>query len=226
MIVPLVVFFLLGMVIDTAPTRDGETIDANAYLFLVAARVLLMTAAVVVFGTEILRQFPLRVDGRAIGVGVIGAAAWIGICSLEMEQTLLAAFGLSDWMPSRDSVNPFAVYAGSALAGFMALRFALLVICIPVAEELFLRGFLMRAVEVEDWPELPLTKIATTGWVMGTVYGIATHPGELIAALVWFSMITWLMVRTGKFWNCVLAHAVTNLVLGLYVCWFAKWHLW
>jgi hypothetical protein len=48
----------------------------------------------------------------------------------------------------------------------------------------------------------------------------------LIAALVWFSLVSFLMVRTGKFWNCVLAHAITNGLLGIYVITFHQWQLW
>ena len=227
MIAPLAVFFLWGMLIDTTPTRDGETINADAYLVVVAGRVLLMAATVLLFGREILRQFPFRIDWQGVAFGLVGAGVWIGLCTLQLEQTLFGAVGLADWFPARESVNPFASYdPGVPLVTFLTLRFALLVVCVPIAEELFLRGFLMRAVEVEDWPHLPLAKIGTTGLVIGTVYGVATHPGEVIAALAWFSMITWLMVRSGKFWNCVLAHAVTNGVLGVYVCWFHQWHLW
>jgi len=175
-----------------------------------------------------LRQFPPAVDYRGILFGLLGAVIWIGTCSLELERSLIDALGLSqDWLPARESVNPFDVYATSdSLLAFLAVRFSLLVICVPIAEELFLRGFVMRAVEVEDWTELPLQQIGTTGLVMGTVYGIATHPAEWIAAALWFTLITLLMVRSGKFWNCVVAHAITNLILGIYVCLYAQWHLW
>jgi CAAX prenyl protease-like protein len=97
---------------------------------------------------------------------------------------------------------------------------------VPIAEELFLRGFLMRAVDCQDWQRLPLTQIGSAGLVAGTVYGVASHPSEAIAAAVWFSLVTLLMVKTGKFWNCVLAHAITNLLLGVYVCMTGNWHLW
>jgi membrane protease YdiL (CAAX protease family) len=32
-------------------------------------------------------------------------------------------------------------------------------------------------------------------------------------------MVTWLMLRTKNIWDCILAHAVTNFLLGLYVVW-------
>jgi len=237
-IVPLVVFFLLGMVIDTESAVQPWPVDANRYFALVLARVLLISAAVVFFAPAIRRGFPISVDRWGWIVGMAGAAVWIGICALRLEDAAFEILGVpAGWIPQRESVNPFALYGvarydGSAsgtpwpLVGFLAFRFALLVICVPMAEELFLRGFLMRAVESEDWTALPLARIGRAGVIAGTVYAVASHPGELVAAAAWFSLVTWMMLRTGKFWNCVLAHALTNLLLGLYVCWFEQWHLW
>ena len=54
---------------------------------------------------------------------------------------------------------------------------------------------------------------------------MAMHPGELAAAFVWFSMITGLMVTTRNIWDCVAAHATTNLLLGIYVVSFNQWQL-
>jgi uncharacterized protein len=58
--------------------------------------------------------------------------------------------------------------------------------------------------------------------VVGTALPMLSHP-ELLAAAVWFSMITWLMVRTRNIWDCVTAHAITNLILGVYVVVSGDW---
>jgi len=42
---------------------------------------------------------------------------------------------------------------------------------------------------------------------------------------VWFSMITGLMVATRNIWDCVAAHAVTNLLMGIYVVGWNQWQL-
>jgi len=34
------------------------------------------------------------------------------------------------------------------------------------------------------------------------------------------------MVRTRNFWDCVAAHAVTNLLLGVYIVAAGQWTLW
>ncbi|MEM0925944.1 MAG: CPBP family glutamic-type intramembrane protease [Planctomycetota bacterium] len=227
MICPLLAVFAAGIFFDTSPVEDGQAVNGPVYFALVMTRVIAVSAVVIFFGRAILAQFPFQVDHWSWIVGIVGVFLWIGVCELEPEKRALSMLGFStQWLEVRDAVNPFTTYSGSALVAFIAARFTLLAICIPVAEELFLRGFIMRAVETESWHELSLTQIGRTGLVAATVYAVLTHPGEAGAAVLWFSMISVLMVKTGKFWNCVVAHAVTNLLLGIYVCYFGKWHLW
>ena len=109
---------------------------------------------------------------------------------------------------------------------FLVFRFALLALVVPFAEEAFLRGWLVRFVEDPEWQNVRLSQIGWRGLVTATVYGILTHPSEALAAACWFTLISVLMRRTGKFWNCVLAHAVTNLLLGVYVMIWHQWQLW
>ncbi len=95
-----------------------------------------------------------------------------------------------------------------------------------IIEEFFVRGFLIRYVDDPDWDELPLGQATWKGWLAPTVYGVIAHPAEPLSALVWFSLVSWLYKRTGSIWDCVIAHAVTNLLLGLYVLKYSAWHLW
>ena len=88
------------------------------------------------------------------------------------------------------------------------MRFFGLVAVVPVIEEFFLRGFLMRFVMERDWWDVPFGKANRLAIVLGTAVPMLMHPGELLAAAVWFSMITWLMLRTRNIWDCVAAHAV------------------
>lgn len=237
-ILPLVVFFSCGMLIDTSPLEDEQNVNPSAYFMLVTLRVVLMTALVLFFWTKIVKMFPLEIDRWGWCVGLLGGVLWIAVCALGWEQAIWQTItqssigqqilGESEAIPAgRDAVDPFETYPQAGrLAFFLFFRFTLLALCVPVAEELMLRGFLMRAVEVEDWTELPLAKVGRAGVLSVLAYAVVSHPGEWIAAILWFSLVTWLMLKTGKFWNCVLAHAVTNLMLGIYVCWFAQWQLW
>jgi CAAX prenyl protease-like protein len=173
-------------------------------------------------------QFPLRVDRWGCIVGFLGGGLWIGVCTLGIERSLVELLGLPETILGiRSSVDPFHAYPNETTRWlFWFFRFALLVVIVPLAEELFLRGFLMRVVDTEQWMEQPLDQIGTVGLVSGTLYGVLSHPSEFVAAALWFSLITMLMTRSGKFWNCVLAHAITNLILGVYICLTGSWSLW
>ena len=108
---------------------------------------------------------------------------------------------------------------------FLAIRFVGLAMFVPVIEEFFLRGFLMRFVMHERWWEVPFGSVNRLAVVVGTAMPMLMHPGELLAALVWFSLVTWLMVHTRNIWDCVAAHVTTNLLLGVYVVTSGEWQL-
>ena len=167
------------------------------------------------------RCYPFHVNPQAFGVGIVGVALWIGICSLRLEERLLIPLGLEGvlGLGQRSAFNPLVELAGSpAWAwGFLAIRFFGLVVVVAVIEEFFLRGFLMRYVVQDQWWKVPFGSPHWGGIALATVAAMAMHPAEMFAELVWFSLVTWLMLRTRNIWDCVVAHGTTNLLLGLYV---------
>jgi len=185
-----------------------------------------MAIVLTLFRNVYLHHFPLRFSWLSVIVGVVGFLLWIGIAALGVERWVAETF--APWMipPGRPSFNPFAqIPDGTTRTIFMAVRFTLLAALVPIAEELFVRGRLTRWMEDVDWPTVSLTLLSMVALATPTVYGMATHV-EVLAALVWFSLVTWLMVRTGNFWDCVVAHMTTNLLLGIYVVIFSQWQLW
>ena len=146
---------------------------------------------------------------------------------LEIERNVLAAVGLEKLvdMGERSGYNPFEQISSAAGAwAFLTVRFFGLAVVVAVIEEFFLRGFLMRYFMMHDWWKSPFGKVNATAVVVGTVFPMMMHPGELLAAAVWFSMVTLLMIRTKNIWDCVLAHAITNLLLGVYVVYSGEWY--
>ncbi|MEM9366172.1 MAG: CPBP family glutamic-type intramembrane protease [Planctomycetota bacterium] len=174
------------------------------------------------------RGFPFKLSGVSIAYGCVGAFLWIVLCRMQLESKVLVALGLSpDWLGSRPAINPWEVFPDTpGLLIYLAARLSVLILAVPIAEELFLRGCLMRCVEQEDWDELPLKGIGSTGVMVGTLYGVLAHPAEWIAAAIWFSWVTWMMLRTGRFWDCVVVHVITNAALGAYIIIWEDWRLW
>lgn len=249
---PLLVFMTVGSFEPAAPAADASTPPAAedratpgredappgagpfnlpyaAYPWVYAAK-LALTLAAMALVAPVYRQHPRRVQPLALAVGAAGAAAWIGICRLQLEQALLSRAGLGDLLPAggRSAFNPLVELAGSppAAFAFLACRLIGLALVVPVIEEFFLRGLVVRwVVDPDRWYKLPVGQVNRLALVVATVAPMAMHPGEFLAAAVWFSAVTWLMVKTKSLWNCVAAHAVTNLLLGIHAVATGDWRL-
>jgi uncharacterized protein len=243
-VLPLVVFLAMTSFEPTPPPAPAEagaveqtaepsgwfglSVPYSAYPYVYTLKVALSIAAIA-FVWPTYRQFPFKLNPLAFVVGAVGVVLWVSICHLQLEQRILPAIGLGSLLGSgqRSAFNPLVELAAQpAWAwGFLTIRFIGLALVVPVIEEFFLRGFLMRACVSENWPAVPFGTVNLLAVAAGTVVPMAMHPGELFAALVWFSMITGLMVLTRNIWDCVAAHATTNLLLGIYVVVWNQWHL-
>ena len=198
------------------------------YPIVYTAKIILTLAAVILVFPGY-REFPLGVSPLAVAVGVVGIVVWVGLCRLNLEQRLLVPLGLGRIVDlgTRSAFNPLEQLRENSIWawGFLAIRFAGLVVVVPLVEEFFLRGFLMRFVVDPKWWEVPMGKANTWAVVLATLVPMLMHPAELLAAAAWFSMITWMYLRTRNVWDCVAAHAVTNLLLGIYVVAWDQWQL-
>jgi hypothetical protein len=234
-VVPLAVFMLCGAFEPKPPVEpatasqwSGWTPPYDFYPLIYSVKILLTAVAVGLVAPGY-RQFPWRASGWALAAGIVGAGIWIGLCKLRLEKTLLEAVGLGGFLDAgqRSAYNPLAELADRpGLAyGFLLVRFLGLVALVPLIEEFFLRGFLMRYFVRPDWWRVPFGEVNRAAIFAGTLVPILMHPGEILAAAAWFSLITVLMVKTKNIWDCVIAHAVTNLLLGLYVLASGDWWL-
>ncbi len=229
-LLPLLVFMLVGSLEPTPPKAAAPPgwFSYEQYPLVYGIKIALVSAAII-FVWPGLRGFKFRVSLLAIVVGLVGGGVWIGICNLELEKSFLNQIGMAKQFGfgERSAFNPFEQFAGdeTTIYAYLAMRFIGLVAVIAIAEELFLRGFLMRYLADPEWWKLPFGTVNRDALIAGTVVPMLMHPGELIAAFVWFSMITWLMLRNKNLWDCIAAHAVTNLVLGIYVVAAGDWRL-
>ncbi len=246
-LLPFVIYMLVGSFEPAAPKPakilpDGSSLPAvNQNWFgleyhdypLVYTVKITLTIAAMLFVLPGYRQFRFHISWLAIGVGVAGVVFWIGLSQLGLEQRLVENLGprsrIVGWLglAERPSYNPLDELAATPARAyaFLALRFVGLALIVPIIEEFFLRGWLMRYVMSDRWWEVPFGRVTTSAVVIGILVPVLYHP-EKLAALAWFSLVTWLMVRTRNIWDCVSAHVVTNLLLGLYVVTQHQWQLW
>jgi hypothetical protein len=107
----------------------------------------------------------------------------------------------------------------------VAVRWIGASLMVPVMEELFWRSFLMRWVRRPDFISVDPAQVGLRAVVISTFLFVLAHPLWLAATLAGLAY-AWLYIRTGKLWSSVIAHAVTNGALGLWVVHTRQWQFW
>lgn len=237
-VLPFVVFTLISLwQVDVMGSFEGDGFENSPiptmtpevwnYIAKLGMQIVVCGGLVFYFRKTYFEHFRLRISPLSVAVGIIGVFLWIGVCYPQLEDQFLGLFPESlVGNLDRPSFNPFMIKNTTALAIFLIARFGILAVIVPLVEELLVRGWLVRWVQNPSWEDVGYKGLTMSALFAASIYGIATHPKEMIAAFLWFGLVTWLMVKTENLWDCVVAHAVTNLLLGIYVLWFSQWHLW
>jgi CAAX prenyl protease-like protein len=222
-VVPFVVFLAGGLL---EPTRSGDGL-AGALGIPFAAYPLLYSLRIAATLFALARSWtPIRLwVGRPTWwpplVGLTLFVPWVALASLQRDAGWAAGLG------ERPAFNPFADCNESAVPvwAFVAIRAIGLIAVVPLVEELFLRGFLMRYVINEDFWNVPFGMLTFSAAAACLLYAAASHPAECVAAAGWFAVVTGIAAATRRPIDTILAHAATNLALGAYVLLTANWWL-
>jgi len=109
---------------------------------------------------------------------------------------------------------------------FIVVRVLESAILVPIVEELFWRGWLMRWVIRSNFESVPMgAYTAVSFWAVALLFASEHGPYwevGLIAGIAY----NWWLVRTRNLADCMLAHAVTNALLAGYVLVFDQWQYW
>ncbi|MDF1551439.1 MAG: CPBP family glutamic-type intramembrane protease [Deferrisomatales bacterium] len=164
------------------------------------------------------------------GSAAVGAAT--GLVAIGAWITLLTPFASNDvaaWDPTTFILRLLA-------AGFV----------VPVFEELFARGYVLRlayqwdalrregehqalAAALDEHTVSDVAPGAWSGWAVAIstlVFAAGHNPSEWPAAVVYGLFMAWLWITRRDLLSCIVAHAVSNLALGGYVLATGAWGLW
>ena len=109
---------------------------------------------------------------------------------------------------------------------FILLRSAGSFLLVPILEELFWRGWMMRWLIDMDFLKVPLGKyVPSAFWIVAILFA-SEHGPYWEVGLAAGIIYNWWLIRTRNLADCILAHAVTNAVLAGYVLVTDRWQYW
>ncbi len=214
-IAPFVVFLLLLAVRGWTPDDNALGIDPR-WIYGVTV---LVVGAMLAFWWRDYRELALAALPTAsqaalsVAVGLAVFVAWI---HLDAPWMILGT-PTATFVPLTDR--------GTLHWELIAVRWIGAALLVPVMEELFWRSYLMRWLEHVNFDAVPPQRVGVRAIVLSTLAFMLVHNLWLAAILAGLAY-AWLYVRTGRLWAAVIAHAVTNGALGLWVVATGNWQFW
>ncbi len=149
----------------------------------------------------------------SIGVGLFVYFAWV---RLDFSWATQGEVG--------EGYNPYeaGTQIGVILAGIRLIGASVVV---PLMEEIFWRSFIIRYIISPDFTRVKLGAFTLPSFLITVVlFGVEHH--FWLAGMMAGVTYNLLLYRTQRLWPCILAHAVTNLTLGIHVLITKEWFWW
>lgn len=205
--------YLLFIVIADVLARLG--VGAAPLRWLYPVKIAVVVALLALFWRRYHELAVVRLPPRralialAVGVGVL--VLWV---SLNADWMIV---GSAPGFDPRDGGRIDRLLVGVRIAG------AALVV--PIMEELFWRSFLMRWVDATNFESVDPAQLSIKSFLITTVLFGFEH-NQWLAGIVAGAAYSLLYKRHRNLWSPILAHAVTNGLLGLWVVWTGEWSYW
>ncbi|MBT9461109.1 MAG: CAAX prenyl protease-related protein [Rugosibacter sp.] len=147
-----------------------------------------------------------------VGVGIVVFIAWI---NLDLPWATLGE--TQGFAPTRGD--------GTLNWALVAVRIFGAAAVVPIMEELFWRSFILRWIDRSDFLRLAPAMVSLRALLISSLLFGVEHDLWLAGLLAGLAY-AWLYMRSGSLWPPIAAHALTNLLLGLWVVQTNHWKFW
>lgn len=169
--------------------------------------------------------FLFRRDYQFDGLTGVALVVSVAVCVFVLWILPQAFFGFA---PRENGFNPDIFAAEPAIYWpTVLLRFLRLVIVVPFVEEIFWRGFVLRYFINEKFDTVPFGTFSWLSFAIVTLGFTFAHSRiDWLAAAAAGALYNVVAYRTRSLSSCILAHAVTNGLLGLWIMRTKQWGFW
>ncbi|WP_243489037.1 CAAX prenyl protease-related protein [Massilia violaceinigra] len=211
-ILPFLVYIFFIIAVDVL-ARLGIELQALRWMYALKIGAVLATLAWFWRDYTELHSWDLGLTATAVALvtGVLVLVLWV---SLDASWMVIGA---------PDGFNPTT---GGRIDWLMvAVRIAGAALVVPVMEELFWRSFLMRWIDSDSFHLLDPAQISLKSVVIGVVLFGFEH-NLWLAGMVAGAAYSLLYMKQRSLWSSILAHAVTNGLLGVWIVRTGNWTYW
>jgi CAAX prenyl protease-like protein len=193
-------------------------VPATTFLYLYPFRAVAAGLTLVIlwhwYGEIRLRDFlNFKETILSLATGLVVFILWIG-----MPWTV-------DIVGASTGYNPTLVSDFFTRSTLIFIRILGAILVVPVMEELFWRSFLLRYLISHDFQQVGIGRYTFSSFLIGSLLFGLEHD-LFLAGVMAGAAYNLLLYRTKSLTQCILAHCVTNLLLGIYVIQTARWDLW
>jgi CAAX prenyl protease-like protein len=214
--IPIELEYCAPAIVFGAMTALEGYLAPELYPLIYTIKVVLVTATLLLWRrplAEIQPSWKLVLPSAAVGAAII--AIWIAG---------------ERWIPyphlgERSAYDPFTALPPAGATAFLAVRLYGLVLLVPVFEEILWRSFLLRYITDPDMSKVPMGVFSNLALGVVCAAAAISHTEWLVALAGNLIFCLWLR-RTRSLFAVIVAHAVANLLLGVYVLTTGNWQLW
>lgn len=220
-IAPFILFMSFIGIEELARTLANKgliTISAQALCYLYPIKTLSVAFVLYLFWNrypeiELRRRLSLRHLTVSVLCGITVFVLWV-----------LMDFSLYP-LDSSQGFNPLIFQSQVVKSAMIAIRLAGAVLVVPVMEELFWRSFFLRYVVNQNFATVTIGTFTWSSFLVVTLFFGLEHD-LFFAGIMAGIAYNLLLYYTRSISHCILAHALTNLLLGIYVLATHKWYFW
>jgi CAAX prenyl protease-like protein len=190
-------------------------VAASSLLWLYPAKIAVVALLLALFWRHYTELRPFRLSPTqaliAVATGVLVLVLWVSLDAGWMIFGSPSGFdprseGRIDWL-------------------LVAIRIAGAALVVPLMEELFWRSFLMRWIVAPNFDSVEPSQLGLKSFII-TVLLFGFEHNLWLAGIVAGAAYSLLYMRHRSLWSPILAHAVTNGLLGLWVVRTGNWSYW
>jgi len=212
-VVPMLVFIAL-LALNAGAHKIDNRIWSPPEFWIYPLQTLLCAALLIWFRREYELERPRRLGFAAV-VAVLVFVLWI---------SPHAFFGAA---PRFVGFNPDLLSTAGLYWPELILRFVRLGVVVPCIEEIFWRGFLLRFLIDDDFDRVSFGSFSWLSFSMVTIgFALSHSPADWLAALLAGAFYNAVAYRTNSLSSCIFAHALTNLLLGVWIMQTKQWGFW